>query len=61
MTLKMTLHEMSLKEQAVPEELSPERMEELDAMAAREAVMRRLSALAASKALQVRAALFEVL
>ena len=34
MTLKMTLHEMSLKAQAVPEELSPERMEELDAMAA---------------------------
>ncbi len=34
MTLKMTLHEMSLKAEAVPEELSPERMEELDAMAA---------------------------
>ena len=34
MTLKMTLHEMSLKAQALPEELSPERLEELDAMAA---------------------------
>ena len=34
MTLKMTLHEMSLKAQALPEELSPERLEELNAMAA---------------------------
>ena len=34
MTLKKTLHEMSLKAQALPEELSPERLEELDAMAA---------------------------
>ena len=33
MTLKMTLHEMSLKAQALPEELSPERLEELDAIA----------------------------
>lgn len=30
MTLKMTLHEMSLKAQALPEELSPERLEEVE-------------------------------
>ncbi|MGB1122701.1 MAG: hypothetical protein ACPG08_04175, partial [Flavobacteriales bacterium] len=31
--LKMTLHEMSMKAQALPSELGAERLEELDAMA----------------------------